>query len=650
MMDPDHRPDPRPDPWPEPRPEPRPALGRSLGPTLGLSLGLTLAGCARPATSSTPPAGPPAAWVDAPLLGSPPQEAEQLAALAQGDRRARQVRLDRLLDLYDAARFSQDEDARETLWSALGGHPSGVGEQASRDATQRLLQEAMALEDEAQRTNDEPIAAFAADLIMMLSTDLQTPGSAEDLSIRTLVYRTLAAQGHDRLQDNARWRIYDHVRGTLAGAAQVPPDHRLEVAVQALYAERDSVEDLLADVAPHARPPWPSVEQLWSILEGQRGSLAQIPRWAPVVEQRAGDDEGLHDTLRTALPAVRRDDWPLQSLPAGTGRPESLAPVVRVQLGQLTVDAGRGHARTVALDAEILELSRAVDNALAQDGRGTVLLVAEPTLPAPQLRTVMRAFSRARVERLELAVREPRIAPTTGEVVVALPLLVTTSTGTRPGDRAWQQARVHVHLDGRGPRVAVDGRWLSARPAGPRALTGLVRQIARAYPRERGVVVSLGSDVQLQQLLGLLAALHGGPERPFVAVGWMADGARPGEGRGGDDWLQRRTGLSWATPAVELSQPYPLEDHDQKRLEAFAEDLAVCLPELGAKTAPSQVSLQLRFEDGRLRKATIQAPRRLPASGAEATLECIEQEGYALRLRGHRDVVTVGVTLRPPPR
>ncbi|MCA9711875.1 MAG: hypothetical protein KDK70_38920, partial [Myxococcales bacterium] len=555
----------------------------SLGYGVISALALALGACAHTATS-TPPAGPPAAWVDAPLLGASADEADELVALARGDRRARQVRLDRLLDLFDAARFGQDEDARETLWTALGGHVSGVGEQASRDALQRLLQEALALEEDARRADDHDAASLSADAIMMLSTDLQTPGTAEDLSIRTLVYRTLAREGHERLRDNARWRLYDHVWGTLAGAVEVPPEQRLEVAVQALYAERDSVEELLADAAPHARPPWPATEQLWALLEAQRAPLTEIPRWAPVMERRAGDDDQLHDTLRTALPAPRPDDWPLSSLPAGTARPESLAPVLRVEHERLVVDAGRSHARTVALDTDIIELSRAIGNALAQDGRGTVLLVADPTLPAPQLRTVLRAVRRAAVERLELAVREPRVDPKAGEVVVALPVYVTHAGGQRPGDKAWAETRVHVHLDGRGPQVAVDGHWLAERPAGPRALRTQIEQVARAYPRERGVVVSLDGDVQLQQVLELLAAVQGGPQRPFAAVGWMADGWRPTGAADGDAWLRRRAALAWTEPRMELEQPYPLQEQDQKRLEGFAEHLAVCLPELRAAT------------------------------------------------------------------
>jgi hypothetical protein len=612
---------------------------------------LLLAACAHPAGSVAPTLAP-AAWIDDPLLGSPPAEVDVLAGLAAGDPRARVVRLDRLLDLYDAARFGQDQDARETLWAALGGYGIGVGERASREASERLLQDALALDEAARRGGDDDTAAFAADAITLLSADLQPPATADDLSIRTLVYRTLAEQGHPRLGDNARWRIYDHVRGTLTAAVERPPAERLDVAVQALYAERDSVEDLLAEKAPHVRPPSPSADALWELVQAQATPLRAMPRWAPVVRLRGPDDQALLDTLRASLPTARRDDWPLPSFPAGTARAESLAPVAWIHDGQLVVDAGRPAARSVSLEADAVALAEALGNALAQDGRGTMLLVADPRLPAPQLHATLQALFRAKAERIELAVTEPRVAPASGRVVTALPLHVTHSAGQRAGDRAWAEARVHVHLDGRGPRVALDGHWLASQaPTDAAGLRALVEQIARAYPRERGVVLTLGADVQLQQLLDVLVALQGGPERPFTAVGFMADGARPPEGRsqgssGGDVRLARRLALDWSRPRVELEQPYPLQAQDQARLEGFAKGLAACLPELEAERAPAQLVLVLRFDEGRLREAELPRTKR-PKPGVAAVIDCVRDEGYALRLREHREALTATVTLAP---
>jgi len=608
---------------------------------------LLLGACAHPA-GSVPPHGEPAAWIDDPLLDSPPAEVEVLARLAAGDPRARVVRLDRLLDLYDAARFAEDEGARETLWAALGGHETGVGERASREASERLLEDALALDDDARREGDEATAELAAEVITMLTADLQPPGSADDLSIRTLAYRTLAEHGHPRLVDNARWRLYDHVRGTLMAAVEQPPAERLDVAVQALYAERDSVEELLAETAPHAHPPWPTTEALWGLVDAQVTPLRAVPRWAAVVEQRKRDDQALFDTLRASLPAERRESWPLLTLLPGTARAESLAPVAWIYAGQIVIDDGRPTERIMSLEVDASAIAEPIANALAQDGRGTLLLVADPGLPAPQLHAILQASFRAQAERIELAVAEPRVAPATGRVITALPLHVTHTGGQRAGDRAWALARVHVHLDGRGPQVALDGQWLAAStPADAGELRALVERIARAYPRERGVVLTLGTDVQLQQLLDVLVALQGGPVRPFTAVGLVADGARPpAERKGGETRLARRLALDWPAPRVELEQPYPLAAQDQARLEGFAKGLAVCLPELEAERAPAQLVLALRFEEGRLREAELPRTKR-PKPGVAAVIDCVREEGYALRLREHREALTATVTLAP---
>lgn len=606
----------------------------------------SIGGCARPATTAAPtePSAPP--WIDAPLVGASPQEVDDLDRLATQGTMARAARLDRLLDLLDAARFAQDDDARETMWDALGGHPTGVGEHATRDATARLLDQALALDDDAKRAAQPEIEDFAADVISLLTTDLQAVGRADDLSLRTLVYRTLAESGHQRVADNARWRLFDHARGTLAAAVEFPAGERMTVAVQALYTEHESVEAWLADAAPNARPPWPSAADLWALTELHTAPLRSIERWLAVVDHRRDEDHSLADTVRTALPAPRSDAWPLVSMPAGTGRAESLAPIIRLAGGQLHTDDGRPHARAVVLDdGSMVEISRAVNQAVATDGRGTVLLVADPGGPAPQLRTALRGLARAQVSTVEVAVAEPRLAPHTGTVVTALPLAITRADATGASDQAWRQTRIAVQLSGRGPAFMVDGRWLSRR-ADTRQLRATVEALARAYPRERGVRLTLGEGVALAQLIELLAALHGGPSRPFAAVGWFADGALPPVVEGsGDELVERRGAMAWPGVEVEIEQPYPLHEDDQPQLRAFAEALRVCLPELAPKRSITSLAIDLRFADGRLTAATLPKGLRVGKAERGATTQCVEEQAYRLRLLHHREGLAVTATL-----
>jgi hypothetical protein len=160
-------------------------------------------------------------------------------------------------------------------------------------------------------------------------------------------------------------------------------------------------------------------------------------------------------------------------------------------------------------------------------------------------------------------------------------------------------------------------------------------------------VLTLGADVQLQQLYDVLVALEGGPQRPLPAVGWMADGARPpADARGADATLARRQALAWTAPRVALDQPYPLQADDQARLEGFASALAVCVPELEAERAPAELAFVLRFAEGRLSEASLPRVRK-PAAGVAAVTDCVRDEGYALRLRSHRETITVTVTLAP---
>ena len=110
-----------------------------------------------------------------------------------------------------------------------------------------------------------------------------------------------------------------------------------------------------------------------------------------------------------------------------------------------------------------------------------------------------------------------------------------------------------------------------------------------------------------------------------------------------------RLALEWPTPRVEIDQPYPLQAQDQPRLEGFAKQIAVCVPELEAERAPAELELALRFEEGRLRDVELPKTKR-PKAGVAAVIDCVRDEGYALRLRSHREAITLRVTLEPAGR
>lgn len=588
-------------------------------------------------------------WVEAPLHGEVDGDAQNLAALAKRGVRGRVVRLDRLIDLFDAARFGADEYARETLWSALGGHTTGIGDEATRDAQRLLLQEALAIEAAAEKTPlPEPEADFLAAAIQLLTTDLQQPGTAEDLAIRNLAYRELLDRGHARVADNARWRLYDHARGTLVGATESPPEQRIDVAVQALYTERESVEDLLVETSAHARPALPNPDRLWALVGVHRVALAKDPRWKPIIAARDADDDALRQTLLQMLPAPRDPTWRLPELPRGTAAGESLAPVVEVYAGKAVVDAGRPGSRPVLLRDEVEELARFLSAAVSSDGRGALLLVADPMLPAPELHMTLRAIRRAQVSTLELAAKEPRIDGE-GHAIVALPMFVARSADGTPGVRALLDARVAVHATGRGPVVFVDDRPLSTIAVDPQELGEQLDIVRKAYPRERIVRLTVAPDLQYQQLVDLVAALEGGSTPRWASVGWWAGGGPPDgvESPSNDERVQLRAELSFARPRVDIDQPYALKDDDQKRLQAFAEALAACVPELEDPRAKAGIRVTLRFEQGALGPVQLQKPVVRKKAALSAFASCIDEQAFGMRLRHHAEKIAIEIALRP---
>jgi len=632
---------------------PRLALRRAVA---VLAVAVTAACRPGPATTAppdTPGPGAPIVWYSgdalaARAISSAPRDASPALRLA---------RLDLLLDLLDAARFADDPGAREQLWLGLGGTASARGDAATRDAGTRLLGEAIKLDS---GPLDDDARSFIAGVITLLSADLGLIGAADDLAIRTAAYREVAATGHPRAADNARWRLYDHVRGCLQGAVAAPQERRPEVAVHALYVREDSLAAWLDDRAVHAQRPLPAADELLALMLGPRDALAADPRWITTVKRRLADDSELAALVRGSLPAPRDPSWPLAAVPQGTARRDTLLPIVRIDDRRVSVDLGRPQRLEAERGAP--ELVRAVEAALARDGRGALLLVAPPLLPSPALNSITRTLQDARVARVELAVREPRVperdAGDAGHVVMQLPLELLRETDQGPAAVLLRRARVHLHLDGRGARLALDARWLA--PSGPSGsgqdLAAQLAQVRLAYPRERMITVQLGDDVLYQQLIDLLQALVGGPRRSFEVAAWRPGAAPPpatttaralaAEARR----LERRAALGRDGARVSLQQAFPLAASDQPRLEALARDLLRCLPELEAPLpAGDPLRLDLRFDEGRRTRLVVLKPRaRVPADRLAAAQACAELETRGFRLREHRDAIALQVQLHPP--
>jgi hypothetical protein len=612
--------------------------------TVALVLAASTLAC-RPQGSSAPPADTgPVVWIDADPLAP-----AEIPASSAGTR-AGVARLDRLLDLFDAARFTGDEGARESMWTALGGAAMGRGPEATREAETRMLTSALALDKVAGL--DDDARGFLAGAIALLSADLGLIAGSDDLSIRVAAYRDVAEQGHPRAADNARWRLYDHVRACLSGAAAAPAERRNEVALHALYVREDSLVAWLDDRAVHAQPPWPAPDSLWTLLTGQREALAATERWRAALARRDRADAELQSTVLAALPAARDGGWELLRAPAGTGRKDSLLPIVAIDDKQFTIDRGRPQARSGERGDPAL--TRALEAALARDGRGGILLVAPPMLPSPALNSLLRLVLDARVARVEAAIREPRMSDGTGDVVASLPLEVVRPNDQGPAAVAISKARLRIHLGGRGPRAAIDGGWLDLSQS-PGDLEALLGKLDHAYPREHMITLTVGDDVLYQQLQDLLRALIGGPQRRYDVVAWTPGAAPPPDPlpekalAGERKRLQTRADLFQSTATAGLVQQAPLPEGDQRRVEALSRQLSRCLPEIEVPLKSGEaVDVDLRFEEGRLAAVAPRPPKtRVAAPRLAALKTCVEDEARGFRLREQQDAVTFAVRLRP---
>ncbi|PRQ07278.1 hypothetical protein [Enhygromyxa salina] len=586
-----------------------------------------------------------AGWIDASTVGpTASEDPERLAVLADAGLRGRLLRLDRLLDLYDGARFAGDQQARESLWLSLGGYASTRGIEASREVVIRLLDEAYALEDlaaaAASGSLSEDEQRFVADAIMLLSADMFLPDSAESLITQTLAYRVLTQTGHPRIADNAHWRLYDHVRGVLEGALELEPELRADVIVHALYAEQEDLSAWLDDLGPHARPPLPSPSELWSLLERHRAALEQVPRWQAVVAARAPREAELRDTVMALLPRPRDPGWVLSQVPRGTGQAESLAPVVLLEPGSLRLEPTSTTPRE--LDPRALEdaASAAIEALLVRDGRGTILLASAPDVPAPEYAATLAALVSARTSVIELAVHEAALRDAQPPVVVALPLYIAGPEDLGAGARALRDSRIHVQLSGRGPRVRVDGRWLSAKPTLPSDLLRLVAELHRAYPREHTVSLSLATNVQHQQLVDLLAAVSGGLTPAFLAVGWVPGAALVGDPVGdpaGDRALAARLQLgpdSLAFARAVTRGPQPAAD-EWARFERTSDSIIACVTELEAPLPKRGVTLALSFDEHKLVELNASGAK-LGRAQLDAYEACAKERlaGFRLRVPG----------------
>jgi hypothetical protein len=323
----------------------------------------------------------------------------------------------------------------------------------------------------------------------------------------------------------------------------------------------------------------------------------------------------------------------------------------------VVLEPGRVRIESREFAPAALELA-ALEGLLARDGRGTLLLASAPDVPAPEYAATLRALADAQTTTIELAVHEPALprseseSDNPGMVVVALPLYVARPDDAGVGARALRASRIQVQLGGRGPRFRVDGRWLGSSPTLPSDLVTFIDKLHRAYPRQHAVSLSLGPDVQHQQLVDLLAALAGGRSPTFVAVGWMPDATiepQPVADAAAERTLAVRFEL--ASAAIEMGvgpSPPGVQEQDWARIGSAVESLRPCVPELEAPLPNQGLALRLEFADHELVELEASG-RKLAAASLDRFEACANDRLAGFRLRVHDAPLRVELVVQRRP-
>ncbi len=560
-----------------------------------------------------------------------------MARWSHGHPWQRLARVQRLLDLYDAARFGSDA-ARLTLTPSIEGLTEDLtedrGPAASATTLDHLLNEALALESAQPLQHNTLYAHEVAQLIALLSADQGPDQTIDDSATKLLAYRHILELAPSMVQDNAQWRRFDYARGFLELATRAPARTRRKQAALAMLLVDEQVEPYLREGPSAARPNDPTPDELWHLVAQPLSLLAQDPQWASLARAKLIESEALRQTARSALPAPRTVEPWLPRHPQGCGRGEHFGPLVYVMNDSMVIDAHRPQARTLAHTASHAARTRALNLTLASDGRGVLTVTIEPGVRSADLFQFLQASAASTAEKLEFACAEPSLTTTDAWSVAAWPL----GPKLRNDVATALAPRLLASLSGFGVRFIVDGSALATLATTARDQQAMLHELRALFPRQTTLALHIGNDVVPNQLYGLLhAALDG--EGAFEQLQWLPELDLPSIPTHGDAVLaRRRAWLPWVA-AWHVAQPYPLKQADQAHLEQWTPQLAACVLELDVppeRTSAFTVSLHLAH--GRV--VGVDAP-----AGADAVAACIRELSWGFRLQHHAEALTLVATL-----
>ena len=163
-------------------------------------------------------------------------------------------RVHRLIDLYDAARFTHGEKAREAL-----GRELGFRVEAGPAATEKAI---AAIDVEVDKVlAADRLHAGAQDAKTLLAWDGKPPAARSEVLQRMAEVKAIA-RGKGPMAPNARLRLAGYCWRALDDATRAPWRQRPFAIAHCLYALYDSDPDPYFDRDPDRRPPLPAWRDL----------------------------------------------------------------------------------------------------------------------------------------------------------------------------------------------------------------------------------------------------------------------------------------------------------------------------------------------------------------------------------------------------
>jgi hypothetical protein len=504
------------------------------------------------------------------LISQAEPEYKSLPPAASADPHQRARRLDRLVDLFDAARFAAHLPAREVLWLAVGPRPKNDrGAAATKLAASRLIQEGWALD--AMPTAKADDRRFVADLLHLLSLDAQPPTTVDELATQSLALAELDRSIHPRLADNLAWRRLDLILA-IANAAQrdANGEHAQGFLRAGVYTRLELADRLAQGTAPASWLLRPEI--LLSDYERLAASLEKDGRWQTLVAGRRQRD---FDQLRHALqnlPSPRDENVELPFINGAVTTLETLGPLVRIDAN------GHAHLNRDDLGAELQSWSATLDNKLAELKPHSVTLALASSTPSPAFSTLRSILRKHPQIAVDWAVRTERSGTLPPQVFAPLAAFRITI-----GDTQTSPPRVAIRLGGSSSYAIFERGSSDAMPSTTSNLHALAQSIEDGFPDEARIGIHFAQDATVEQALQLIGALRSSAptakKREIIVLEDATAELEPPDPKA-TLLVARRAwrGPLSGPPNVSLAQS--LTDVDIDRLTQASTQIALCLPEL----------------------------------------------------------------------